>query len=58
MFRALCRSSSGILTVFEPLVYKYLWGPPVLPSEWEHVSGIINSVTELHRVGDLLLGKI
>jgi hypothetical protein len=35
MFRALCRSSSGTSTVLEPLVYKHLWRPPVVPPEWE-----------------------
>jgi hypothetical protein len=35
MFRALCLSSSGTSTVLEPLVYKHLWRPAVVPSEWE-----------------------
>jgi hypothetical protein len=35
MFLALCRSSSETSTVFELLVYKHLWRPPVVPSEWE-----------------------
>jgi hypothetical protein len=34
-FRALCRSSSGTSTVFEPLVYKRLRRPPLVLSEWD-----------------------
>jgi hypothetical protein len=33
MFRALCRSSSGTSTVFEPLVYIRLRRPPLVLSE-------------------------
>jgi hypothetical protein len=93
MFQALCRSSSGTSTAFEPLVYIRLRRPPLVLSGWElgvptqtaprvdaasickpeaqiqlrflimsdmaletcwtiDVCRIINSVTELHLVGN------